>query len=24
MIVKPEKEGEEPYVYCGVKFEKMG
>lgn len=24
MIVKPEKEGEDPYIYCGVKFEKMG
>jgi hypothetical protein len=24
MIVKPEGEGQEPYVYCGVKFEKQG
>jgi len=24
MIVTPEGEGQEPYVYCGVKFEKMG
>lgn len=23
-IITPEGEGEEPYVFCGVKFEKMG
>jgi hypothetical protein len=23
-VVNPEGEGQQPYVYCGVKFEKMG